>query len=228
MQNEDWKPSPNKHRDKNGNPLTAQAQKIDKRTNSDKQLRVRNNKKLAGIRMKETLQKFGNSAEKNWGFAAARARSADLTKGVEMRKDIKKKMRETIVRQREQRITNNQAYVSVENVTKVHGFFPLNLDGKVKMKSLRFTELIGFVAMQLKKRNIPYDEAEDGSTKHGIIKLKEKLVAGIKKENSPHKLDGDTSENIKVMIEEGETDFMGVEWSIEKVYSIIESKNNKR
>ena len=49
MQNEDWKPSPNKHRDKNGNPLTAQAQKIDQRNNSEKQLRVRNNKKLAGI-----------------------------------------------------------------------------------------------------------------------------------------------------------------------------------
>ena len=145
-----------------------------------------------------------------------------------MRIDIKTERGKTVVTKRNQRIQNNQTHVSVHTVPQVTAFFPLSLDGKVKMKSLRFTELIGFVAMQLKQRHIPYDEGEHGSTTLGITSFKNKLLSAIGKEGSPHKVEGDSEESIKVLIREGERDFMGEEWTIEKVCGIIKSKNNKR
>ena len=78
--------------------------------------------------------------------------------------------------------------------------------------------------MQLKQRHIPYDEGENGS----ITSLKNKLVSAITKEGSPHKVEGDSEESIKALIRAGERDFMGGEWTIEKVCGIIESKNNNR
>ena len=49
------------------------------------------------------------------------------------------------------RIGKQQTVVSVDRVTAVIGYFPLKYDGKVKLTNLRFSDLKGFVCIQLKK-----------------------------------------------------------------------------
>ena len=49
------------------------------------------------------------------------------------------------------RIGKQQTVVSVDRVTAVIGYFLLKYDGKVKLTNLRFSDLKGFVCIQLKK-----------------------------------------------------------------------------
>jgi len=49
------------------------------------------------------------------------------------------------------RIGKQQTVVSVDRVMAVIGYFPLKYDGKVKLTNLRFSDLKGFVCIQLKK-----------------------------------------------------------------------------
>ena len=61
----------------------------------------------------------------------------------------------------------------MENVKAVNGYFPLKYDGnKVRINSLRFKELKGFMCIQLKKGNIPYGEDENGRTTKEVTSLK--------------------------------------------------------
>jgi len=64
---------------------------------------------------------------------------------------MQKAKREKIIASRQQRLQRGNNVVSVENVDAAIGFFPLKFDGKIRVKSLRFKELKGFVCIQLKK-----------------------------------------------------------------------------
>ena len=125
---------------------------------------------------------------------------------------------------RDDRIARNVRVVSVENVKAVNGYFPLKYDGKVRIKSLRFKELKGFVCIQLKKRNIPYGEDENGRTTKGVTVLKEILS---KWNQDQHPL-GNAPLDINVLLNEGgEKDYDGVEWTMAKAFDIIADKTKK-
>jgi len=68
-----------------------------------------------------------------------------------LRIDMQKIKREKIKQARAIRIGNQQTVVSVDRVTVVNVYFPLKYDGKVKLTNLRFSDLKGFVCIQLKK-----------------------------------------------------------------------------
>ena len=120
-------------------------------------------------------------------------------------------------------IGRQQTVVSVDRVTAVIEYFPLKYDGKVKLIStnLRFSDLKGFVCIQLKKWGIPYEEAEDGSSRLGVTALKDKLVTW---NADKHKDQQTVPADIDVLLNDGEKDYDGVEWTIEKVYDVIASK----
>ena len=68
-----------------------------------------------------------------------------------LRIDMQKIKREKIKQAQAIRIGRQQMVVSVDRVTAVIGYFPLKYDGKVKLTNLRFSDLKGFVCIQLKK-----------------------------------------------------------------------------
>ena len=67
-------------------------------------------------------------------------------------------------------------------------------------------------------------EAEDGSSRLGVTALKDKLVAW---NADTHKDQHTVPADIDVLLDSGEMDYEGVEWTIEKVYDIIASKARK-
>lgn len=226
FKDENRKTKPNFHRGPDNEARSAQAQKQDNNQEnaSPKEPRVRPTKEKAAKNMEETLKIFGVTKSHLWADASRRSRSTDLKKAKDLRVQMQKAKREKIIASRQQRLQRGNNVVSVENVDAAIGFFPLKFDGKIRVKSLRFKELKGFVCIQLKKRQIPYQEAEDGSTNLGITALKDLLVSwNVRQHTGP----GDPPQDIDVLLEGEEKDFDGVEWTIEKVYDVLAEKNKK-
>ena len=151
MTNENRSPKPNAHRGPDFEARTQQARKQDARGNNSKSFRVRNTKEKATINIEETLAIFGSNKADKWAEAKKRSRSTDLQKAAALRIDMQKIKREKIKQARAIRIGNQQTVVSVDRVTVVNVYFPLKYDGKVKLTNLRFSDLKGFVCIQLKK-----------------------------------------------------------------------------
>jgi len=224
MMSEDRTPKPNTHRGPNFEARTAQALKQDSRGNDTKGFRVRSTKEKATMNMEETLAMFGSNKVDCWKDAKKRCRSTELKKAKDLRIDMQTAKRGRIKEARDLRIAKNHVVVSVDRVTAVIGYFPLKYDGKVKLTNLRYTDLKGFVCLQLKKRGIPYEETEDGSTGLGVTALKNKLVAW---NDDKHKDRQTVPEDVEVLLDDGEMDYEGEQWTIEKVYDIIASKTSK-
>jgi len=165
--------------------------------------------------IEQTLRTFGSNAIPHWSDTKKRSISHDLKTSIKTRVQMQTDKRMKLKASRDARIVRNARVVSVENVKAVNGYFPLRYDGKVRIKSLRFKELKGFICIQLKKRNIPYGEDENDGTQ--LTKWNQDL----------HPV-GDPPEDIKVLLnEKGEKDFDGVEWTMEKVFDLIADKTKK-
>ena len=213
---ENRQPKRNQHRGEDGVARSTHARKRDVEGNEGSESkRVRVTKEKSTELIEQTLRTFGSNAIPHWSDAKNRSISHDLKTSIKSRVQMQTDKMMKLKASRDARIVRNARVVSVENVKAVNGYFPLRYDGKVRIKSLRFKELKGFICIQLKKRNIPYGEDENDGTQ--LTKWNQDL----------HPV-GDPPEDIKVLLnEKGEKDFDGVEWTMEKVFDLIADKTKK-
>ena len=225
MISEDRVPKANHHRGADGVARSTRARKRDFQGNEDSgSKRIRVTKEKSTVLIEKTLRTFGINALPHWSDAKKRSTSDELKTSISIRVKLQTEKRMKIKASRDDRIARNVRVVSVENVKAVNGYFPLKYDGKVRIKSLRFKELKGFVCIQLKKRNIPYGEDENGRTTKGVTVLKEILS---KWNQDQHPL-GNAPLDINVLLNEGgEKDYDGVEWTMAKAFDIIADKTKK-
>lgn len=212
-------PKNNAHR-KNGTALTPAARKQDTLGIKSKHRRVRVTKEKSTMLIQETLDFVPDSGI--WKDAIKRVDSKAISTAKQLRNSSHTEKRRLINAARNQRITTNQSHVSSNNIQNTISFTPLKYDGKVRTKSLRFKELVGFVRIQLKKRDVEYSEQDS------ITALKKKLEEWVRVNHEQSGKDGDPPEDIEVLLDEGEIDDDGIAWTIEKACEIIATKNNKR
>jgi len=177
MISEDRLPKANYHHGADGVARSTGSRKRDFQGNEDSgSKRIRVTKEKSTVLIEQMLCTFGVNALPHWSDAKKRSTSDKLKTSIKIRVKLQTEKRMKIKASRDDRIARNVRVVSVENVKAVNGYFPLKYDGKVRIKrSLRFKELKGFMCIQLKKRNIPYGEDENGRRTKGVTVLKEIL-----------------------------------------------------
>jgi len=136
--------------------------------------------------------------------------------------------REKIKAARMLRVQRNTRVVSVDNVVAVEAYFLLKFDSKVRIKSLRLTALKGFICLQLKKRNISYNADDQGGTRLGVTALKDLLVQWQKDEHTRNGGTGDPPEIIEVLLDDGDKDYEGVQWTVQMLYDVLATNARRR